>query len=75
MRPMPPRRGFGCFQGFGDRAIAEGVAASARSRQPRKHDLWVGGNISSIYSAAFSPEGTLLALGEEDGEVWLWGIP
>jgi hypothetical protein len=72
---MPPRHGSGYCQEFGDRAIAEGVAASARSLQRRKHDLWVGGNISSIYSAAFSPDGTLLALGGEDGEVWLWGIP
>ncbi|MGD2253527.1 MAG: PQQ-binding-like beta-propeller repeat protein [Anaerolineales bacterium] len=39
------------------------------------HDLWVGGNKSSIYSAAFSPDGQLLALGGENGEVWLWGIP
>ncbi len=39
------------------------------------HDRWVGGNPSPIYSAAFSPDGRLLALGGENGEIWLWGIP
>ncbi len=30
---------------------------------------------SPVYDLAFSPDGTLLAAGLEDGTVWLWAIP
>ncbi len=59
---------------FWDTATGQNIGTITPKKRDPKHDLPVGGG-TFVYSLAFSPDGSLLAVGSLDGIVDLWAIP